>query len=86
MVRATFLYGLCLYLAERWQLFGRDSSRLSPVLALAIVLLGYGLAYLGSHWFSDVLGGTLLGLSLLIATIAYLERKRQVIAEETLDY
>jgi membrane-associated phospholipid phosphatase len=86
MIRATFLYGLCFYLAERWQLFGRDSSRLSPVLALVVVLLGYGLAYLGSHWFSDVVGGALLGLSLLIATIAYLERKRQVIAEETLDY
>jgi hypothetical protein len=33
-----------------------------------------------------VLGGTLLGLSLLVATIAYLERKRQVTVEETLDY
>jgi undecaprenyl-diphosphatase len=86
MIRATFLYGLCLYLAERWQLFGRDSSRLSPILLVVVLLLGYGLAYLGAHWFSDVLGGALLGLSMLIATIAYLERKRQVTVEETLDY
>lgn len=86
MIRATFLYGLCLYLAERWQLFGRDSSRLSPILVPVIILLGYALAYLGSHWFSDVLGGALLGLALLIASVAYLERKRQVDVEETLDF
>lgn len=86
MIRATFLYGLCLYLAERWQLFGRDSSRLSPILVVLVLLLGYALCYLGAHWFSDVLGGTLLGLSILVATIAYLERKRQVTIEETLDY
>ncbi len=86
MIRATFLYGLCLYLAERWQLFGRDSSRLSPILVVVVLLLGYALCYVGAHWFSDVLGGTLLGLSILVATIAYLERKRQVTIEETLDY
>jgi membrane-associated phospholipid phosphatase len=86
MIRATFLYGLCLYLAERWQLFGRDSSRLSPILVVVVILLGYALCYLGAHWFSDVLGGTLLGLSILVATIAYLERKRQVTIEEALDY
>ena len=86
MIRATLLYGLCLYLAKRWQLFGPDSSRLSPILIVVIVLLGYGLAYLGAHWFSDVLGGTLLGLSMLIAAIAYLERKRHVTVEETLDF
>lgn len=86
MIRATFLYGLVLYLAERWQLFGRDSSRLSPILVPVIILLGYALAYLGAHWFSDIVGGALLGLSLLIATVAYLERKRQIAVEETLDY
>ncbi len=78
MVRSTILYGLILYLAERWQLFGRDSARLSPVLVLVILLLGYALVYLGAHWFSDVLGGALLGLALLVALIAYLERKRLV--------
>lgn len=78
VLRATITYGLVLYLAERWELFGRDSSRLSPVLALVIFFVGYGVIYLGWHWFSDALGGLLLGLTLLFGLIAYLERKRTV--------
>jgi undecaprenyl-diphosphatase len=78
VLRATITYGLVLYLAERWELFGRDSSRLSPVLALVILFVGYGVIYLGWHWFSDALGGLLLGLTLLFGLIAYLERKRTV--------
>jgi membrane-associated phospholipid phosphatase len=78
VLRATIAYGLVLYLAERWELFGRDSSRLSPVLVLVILFIGYGVIYLGWHWFSDALGGLLLGLTLLFGLIAYLERKRTV--------
>jgi membrane-associated phospholipid phosphatase len=78
VLRATVAYGLVLYLAERWELFGRDSSRLSPVLVLVIFFVGYGVVYLGWHWFSDALGGLLLGLTLLFGLIAYLERKRLV--------
>jgi membrane-associated phospholipid phosphatase len=78
VVRATITYGLVLYLAERWELFGRDSSRLSPVLVLVIFFVGYATIYLGWHWLSDVIGGLLLGLAFLFALIAYLERKRTV--------
>jgi undecaprenyl-diphosphatase len=78
VLRATIAYGLVLYLAERWELFGRDSSRLSPVLVLVVFLVGYAVVYLGWHWFSDVVGGFLLGLTLLFGLIAYLERKRLV--------
>jgi membrane-associated phospholipid phosphatase len=78
VLRATVTYGLLLYLAERWELFGRDSSRLSPVLVVLIALMGYAVIYLGWHWFSDVVGGLLLGLTLLFGLIAYLERKRTV--------
>jgi membrane-associated phospholipid phosphatase len=78
VLRATIAYGLVLYLAERWELFGRDSSRLSPVLVLVVLFVGYGVVYLGWHWFSDALGGVLLGLTLLFGLIAYLERKRTV--------
>jgi undecaprenyl-diphosphatase len=78
VLRATVTYGLVLYLAERWELFGKDSSRLSPVLVVVIFLIGYAVVYLGWHWFSDALGALLLGLTLLFGLIAYLERKRLV--------
>jgi membrane-associated phospholipid phosphatase len=78
VLRATIAYGLVLYLAERWELFGRDSSRLSPILVLVVFFVGYAVVYLGWHWFSDAIGGFLLGLTLLFGLIAYLERKRLV--------
>jgi len=78
VLRATIAYGLVLYLAERWELFGRDSSRLSPVLVLVIFFVGFAVVYLGWHWFSDAIGGLFLGLTLLFGLIAYLERKRTV--------
>jgi membrane-associated phospholipid phosphatase len=85
VVRATIAYGLVLYLAERWELFGRDSSRLSPVLVLVIFFVSYAVIYLGWHWMSDALGGLLLGLTLLFGLIAYLERKRTVNPGHQLD-
>jgi membrane-associated phospholipid phosphatase len=85
VVRATIAYGLVLYLAERWELFGKDASRLSPVLVLVIFFVGYGVVYLGWHWLSDAIGGVLLGLTLLFALIAYLERKRTVNPGHLLD-
>lgn len=85
VLRATVAYGLMLYLADRWELFGRDSSRLSPVLVLVILFMGYAVIYLGWHWFSDALGGLLLGLTLLFGLIAYLERKRTVNPGHQLD-
>jgi len=78
VLRAALTYGLVLYLAERWELFGRDSSRLSPILVLVVFFTGYAVVYLGWHWLSDALGGALLGLTLLFGLIAYLERKRLV--------
>ena len=85
VLRATVAYGLLLYLADRWELFGRDSSRLSPVLVLVIFLMGWAVVYLGWHWFSDALGGLLLGLTLLFGLIAYLERKRTLNPGHQLD-
>ena len=76
VLRSTILYGLVFYLARRWELFGRESSRLSPILIGLIGLMAIAVVYLGWHWPSDALGGLLLGLAVLFGLIAYLERKR----------
>jgi len=76
MARAVFLYGLVLYLATRWRLFGADGATLAPVLLALIILMGYSLIYVGDHWLSDVLGGFFLAASALLLVIGYLERKR----------
>jgi undecaprenyl-diphosphatase len=78
VLRSSLVFGLILYLAERWELFGKDASRLSPVLIWVIFLMGFAVVYLGWHWLSDAIGGLLLGMALLIGMIAYLERKRLV--------
>ncbi len=78
MLRTTLLYGLVLYLATRWRLFGKDGATLAPVLLFLIFFIGYGRIYLGLHWFSDVLGGVLLAAAALLLLIGYLERKRQL--------
>jgi undecaprenyl-diphosphatase len=76
MIRSAFLYGLVLYLATRWQLFGKDGATLAPVLLFLIFFIGYGRIYLGDHWLSDVVGGVLLAAAGLLLAIGYLERKR----------
>ena len=55
------------------------------MLVLVIFFVGYGVVYLGWHWFADALGGLLLGLTLLFGLIAYLERKRNVNPGHLLD-
>ena len=81
VLRATIVFGLILYLAERWRLFGRDAERLSPILLLVPLLMAYTVLYLGWHWFSDAAGGLLLGLGMLLPVIALLERNRLVVPD-----
>lgn len=76
MIRSAFLYGLVLYLATRWRLFGKDGATLAPVLIFLIFFIGYGRIYLGEHWLTDVVGGVLLAVAGLLLAIGYLERKR----------
>jgi undecaprenyl-diphosphatase len=76
LIRSAFLYGLVLYLATRWRLFGKDGATLAPVLLFLIFFIGYGRIYLGEHWLTDVVGGVLLAAAGLLLAIGYLERKR----------
>jgi membrane-associated phospholipid phosphatase len=73
---ATVVYGFFAVLIAR-ELPGR--SRAWPYVAAALIvsLLGFARLYLGAHWLSDVLAGTLLGL-LWIAALGIAYRRRVV--------
>ena len=65
----TAIFGFAAFLAYR-------ALRPSPtkwipvaVVALTILVMGYSRVYLGAHWPSEVLGGGLLGLQWLAATV-----------------
>ncbi|CAM5301865.1 phosphatase PAP2 family protein [Streptomyces spiroverticillatus] len=76
---ATVTFGLLLWLLTR---FTASRAALATLLVLALVsVLGVGFTrlYLGVHWFSDVLGGWVLGVVVVLAAIssyAYREARR----------
>lgn len=43
--------------------------------AFVAVLIGFTRLYLGVHWFSDVVGGLVLGSVVLVATVFFYEKK-----------
>lgn len=73
---ATVVYGFFAVLVAR-ELPGRGRVWPYVVAALAVGLLGFARLYLGAHWLSDVLAGTLLGL-LWIAALGIAYRRRVV--------
>ena len=73
---ATAVYGFFAVLIAR-ELPGRRRAWPYVIAALAVGLLGFARLYLGAHWLSDVLAGTLLGL-LWIAALGIAYRRRVV--------
>jgi membrane protein DedA with SNARE-associated domain/membrane-associated phospholipid phosphatase len=73
---ATVVYGFFAVLIAR-ELPGRKRAWPYVVAALIVALLGFARLYLGAHWLSDVLAGTLLGL-LWIAALGIAYRRRVV--------
>lgn len=73
---ATVVYGFFAVLIAR-ELPGRNRVWPYVAAALAVALLGFARLYLGAHWLSDVLAGTLLGL-LWIAALGIAYRRRVV--------
>ncbi|WP_374474332.1 VTT domain-containing protein [Arenimonas sp.] len=73
---ATVVYGFFAVLIAR-ELPGRNRAWPYVVAGLVVALLGFSRLYLGAHWLSDVLAGTLLGL-LWIAALGIAYRRRVV--------
>ncbi|MFT4197597.1 MAG: VTT domain-containing protein [Pseudoxanthomonas sp.] len=73
----TIGFGFFAVLVAR-ELPGRDRVWPYVVAAVAVAAVGFARLYLGAHWLSDVLGGSLLGIVWLLALgIAYRRRSRR---------
>ena len=55
-------------LPRRWQWTARASG------VAIVVLVGYSRLYVNAHWFSDVVGGLLVGLAFAIAAMLVIDR------------
>jgi len=70
----TIIFGFFAVLISR-ELPGRDRVWPYLVAGVVVTIIGFARVYLGAHWLSDVVGGTLLGVVwLLILGVAYRRR------------
>ncbi len=73
MVRTVLAYGLLAFVLNRLLPEGWARRLALPLAAVMIALMAFDRLYLGVHWQSDVIGGTLLGGAALAAAVAWLE-------------
>ncbi|MDQ6691806.1 MAG: phosphatase PAP2 family protein [Candidatus Dormibacteraeota bacterium] len=78
MTRTVVAYGLLAFVVHR--LTRREWARRAalPAFLVVVVLMVIDRLYLGVHWESDVIGGLLLGTTVLAAAITWLEWSESV--------
>ena len=70
MARSAYLVSLLFFLAKKSKLPGNKKRIIYIVLGLYLMTMFISRIYLGEHWFSDVLGGTILGFGVSLLTQA----------------
>ncbi len=71
-------YGMLAYALGRGAML-RGRRRLSAALLLVLVAgIGLSRVYLRAHWFSDVVGGFLVGIAWLCLCLSWIERNRRL--------
>jgi len=82
LVLSVAIYGLVAYLWMRASRHWLERLLVLAIFLIVVALVGIARLALGSHWPSDILGGSAMGLAWLIATIVAL-RAAERIAERS---
>jgi len=67
---AVVFYGLCAYIVSKYLGKNWQKRGVFVVAGLIALAIGFSRMYLGVHWFSDVVGGWILGLVILISIVS----------------
>lgn len=68
-LRTTFLFFVLAMLANRSRLAEKGKAALRWICYGVIILIGFSSIYIGAHWLSDVIGGTILGYIFFLALL-----------------
>ena len=78
MMASTTLYGFLVYLLLKSSIPKKYKVLYSTLLVLLVILVGISRIYLGAHYFSDIFGGALMSLSLLLIFAQINEKKKWI--------
>lgn len=75
---ATTMYGILLYLVLKSNFKKSTKIILSIVLGILPILVMVSRIYLGAHFASDVLGGYILSIALLLIEVYFIDKKKWI--------